>query len=40
MKTIITYACGHESTVQLYGKSIDRDRKKIWLEQNALCSDC
>ena len=40
MKITITYACGHEGTVQLYGKSIDRDRKKAWLEQNALCPDC
>lgn len=40
MKTTITYACGHEGTVQLYGKSADRDRKKTWLEQNALCPDC
>lgn len=40
MKITITYACGHEGTVQLYGKSADRDRKKTWLEQNALCPDC
>lgn len=40
MKTIITYTCGHEGIVQLYGKSIDRDRKKTWLEHNALCPDC
>lgn len=40
MKTNITYACGHEGTVQLYGKSADRDRKKAWLEQHALCPDC
>lgn len=40
MKTTITYACGHEGIVQLYGKNIDRDRKKAWLEQNALCPNC
>ena len=40
MKTNITYACGHEGTVQLYGKSADRERKKAWMEKNAVCPAC
>lgn len=35
----ITYACGHTETVQLYGKSADREREIARLE-NRLCKKC
>jgi hypothetical protein len=39
-KEIITYSCGHTSTVNLFGKQADRDHKVAWLEQSGLCPDC
>lgn len=36
----VTYGCGHEATIQLYGPVKDRDRKIAWLESSGLCSDC
>lgn len=35
----VTYKCGHTATVQLYGKSADRDKKIAQLE-NQICPDC
>lgn len=35
----ITYACGHTETVQLYGKSVDR-QKEIARRENCLCKEC
>lgn len=35
----VKYACGCERTVNLYGKSADRDRKIAWLETQ-MCPDC
>ena len=36
----ITYSCGHEATIQLFGKESDRQRKIEWLESEGLCPDC
>ena len=36
----VTYGCGHEATIQLYGPGKDRDRKIEWLERDGLCGDC
>ncbi len=33
----ITYSCGHEGTVQLFGKSEERERK-TWLSDRRICS--
>lgn len=36
----VTYKCGHEGQVQLYGKTKDRERKLEWMSNNVLCDDC
>lgn len=35
----VTYACGHTRTVNLFGKSADRERKLQWLA-TINCPDC
>lgn len=39
MKYEIEYACGHNGTVQLFGKTADRERKVKWLETQ-ICPAC
>ena len=39
MKYEIKYACGHTGTVQLFGKTADRERKVKWLETQ-ICPAC
>lgn len=39
MKYIINYSCGHSGTVQLFGKTADRERKVKWLETQ-ICPAC
>ena len=39
MKYEIEYACGHTGTVQLFGKTADRERKVKWLKTQ-LCPAC
>ena len=36
----ITYSCGHEGTVQLFGKSEERERKIKYYEEFGLCAEC
>ena len=36
----ITYSCGHEGEIQLFGKMTERDRKIKWLESEGLCPEC
>lgn len=36
----VTYACGHVKTVDLYGKTSERERKIEWMEGNCLCPAC
>ena len=36
----ITYSCGHEGTVQLFGKNEERDRKIKYYEEFGLCPEC
>lgn len=38
-KVTITYACGHEGTIELFGRSADRERKAAWLASD-VCPDC
>ena len=35
----VTYACGHTETIQLYGKSVDR-QKEIERREKRLCKEC
>lgn len=39
-KYSVTFSCGHEETVELYGKTVDRERKIEWMENHGLCSEC
>lgn len=36
----VTYACGHTETVELFGKTSERERKIEWMEGNCLCPSC
>lgn len=40
MKYDITYSCGHEGRVELFGKTSDRERKIYWYESSAVCPEC
>lgn len=40
MKYTVKMACGHEETVELFGKGAERERKIHWLEENGLCKEC
>lgn len=40
MKYDVTYSCGHTATVELFGKSEDRERKLHWMETDGMCPDC
>jgi len=39
MKYDVTYSCGHEGKVELFGKTTDRMKKIEWLE-TTLCPEC
>ena len=36
----ITYSCGHAGTVELYGKTSERESKIRWYETTAVCPEC
>lgn len=36
----ITYSCGHEGRVQLYGKMDERRRKAEWMSRTCVCDAC
>lgn len=36
----ITFSCGHEEERDMLGKSIDRERKVKYFEEEGLCSKC
>lgn len=40
MKYNVTYACGHTGTVDLFGKTKDREQKIAWLEKSCECPEC
>ncbi len=40
MKYDVTYSCGHTATVELFGKTDDRERKLHWMETEGMCPDC
>ena len=40
MKYDVNFSCGHTATVELLGKSADRERKIKWYEDCGECPDC
>lgn len=36
----VTYSCGHEERVVLFGPSRERDRKIEWMEREGVCAEC
>ena len=40
MKYEVKMSCGHVETVELFGKTADRERKIAWLEKNGICEEC
>lgn len=36
----VTYSCGHNGTVQLFGKESERATKISWFENSGMCPDC
>ena len=39
-KYSITYSCGHEGVVELFGKTAEREQKIDYFEKNGLCREC
>lgn len=40
MKYTVTYSCGHNGPVELYGKGSERERKLEWYATSGLCPEC
>lgn len=40
MKKTVTYSCGHEGQIELFGKGSERERKIAWYENQCLCHEC
>lgn len=40
MKVNITYSCGHEGTIEVFGKAEERERKIKYFEECGLCPNC
>lgn len=40
MKYEVKFSCGHTETVELFGKSSDRERKIEYYENCGVCSEC
>lgn len=39
-KYSITYSCGHEAVVELFGKVAEREQKIAYFEKSGLCREC
>lgn len=39
-KYSVVFSCGHEETVELFGKTSDREKKIEWMKRYAVCSEC
>lgn len=39
-KYTVTYSCGHDGVVELFGKIEERKKKIEYFEKNGLCSEC
>lgn len=40
MKYNITYSCGHEEVVQLFGKGTEREKKIDYYQTRGICKAC
>lgn len=40
MKYTVTYSCGHNAEVQLYGSNAEREREIAYFETRGLCPEC
>lgn len=40
MKYEVTFSCGHTETIELFGKTADRERKIAYYEKYGVCSEC
>lgn len=40
MKVDITFSCGHEGTIEVFGKAEEREQKIKYLKEFGLCSAC
>lgn len=39
-KYTVKFSCGHEATIELFGKDVDRKRKIAYLEESGICPEC
>lgn len=39
-KYTVTFSCGHEGSVELFGKVAEREKKIEYFEKNGLCREC
>ena len=39
-KYTVTMACGHEETIELFGKNSERERKIQYYESKGVCKEC
>ena len=40
MKYDVKFSCGHEETIELFGKGTERERKIAYFEKYGVCSCC
>lgn len=40
MKCTVTYSCGHQGQVEVFGSSKDRESKLNWYKNKAVCPAC
>lgn len=40
MKYDVKFSCGHEETIELFGKGTERERKIVYFEKYGVCSCC
>lgn len=40
MKYDVKFSCGHTHTVELFGKTSEREQKIAWYEKSGVCPDC
>lgn len=36
----VTYSCGHNGVIELYGPGAERERKLKWLASEGICPEC
>lgn len=40
MKYDVTFSCGHAETVEIYGKTEDREKKIAYYGKSGICRKC